>query len=66
MYHAEPQMRMRYEELRRAADRERLAREAATGPRAGRGGDARSGEEEPVRRSGRRRGRLWRIRRAAA
>ncbi|KOG40490.1 hypothetical protein [Streptomyces decoyicus] len=65
MYRSELEIRIRYEELRREADRQRLVREATEARRAGHRGTARSGENEP---EGRVRGRSrWlRIRRAAA
>ncbi|MYT28430.1 MULTISPECIES: hypothetical protein [unclassified Streptomyces] len=63
MYASELELRVRYEELRREADRHRLAREAARAPRA----TARSGEDEPGGRVSAGRGRRWgRVRRAAA
>ncbi|MGY5124639.1 hypothetical protein [Streptomyces nigrescens] len=47
MYHSEMEIRIRYEELRREADRQRLLREATEARRAGRRGAARSGADEP-------------------
>ncbi|MGY5132450.1 hypothetical protein ACWGJW_08540 [Streptomyces nigrescens] len=65
MYHSELEMRVRYEELRRAADRQRLVREATEARRTGIRGAARSGADEPEGRvSGR--GRRARVRRATA
>lgn len=61
MFHSELEIRIRHEELRRAADRERLAREAI----AGRGAAAHPGSDEPERRV-RARGRWARVRRATA
>ncbi|WP_407287999.1 hypothetical protein [Streptomyces sp. BP-8] len=66
MYTSELEMRVRYEELRREADRQRLVREATGAVRAGRGAAARSGENEPEGRVSSGRGRRWRVRRAAA
>ncbi|MFG2290268.1 hypothetical protein ACGFOU_29845 [Streptomyces sp. NPDC048595] len=66
MYASELEMRVRYEELRREADRQRLVREAADALRAGRGAVARSGENAPEGRVSTRRGRRWRVRRATA
>ncbi|GES32088.1 hypothetical protein K7396_10775 [Streptomyces angustmyceticus] len=64
MYRSELEIRIRHEELRREADRQRLAREAAgTAPSARRG--ARSGTDEPEGRVSTR-GRWPRIRRATA
>ncbi|MEU9487517.1 hypothetical protein ACFTZK_23175 [Streptomyces decoyicus] len=63
MYRSELEIRVRYEELRREADRQRLVREATE--HAGRRGTARSGENEPEGRVSAR-GRRLRIRRAAA
>ncbi|MDT0455456.1 hypothetical protein RM550_06850 [Streptomyces sp. DSM 41527] len=68
MYRSEMEIRIRHEELRRAADRQRLAHEAtaaAEAPRSGPRGAARSGTDEPGGRV-RTRGRWLRIRRAAA
>ncbi|MFE0189249.1 hypothetical protein [Streptomyces sp. NPDC058989] len=62
MYTSELEMRVRYEELRREADRQRLVREATDALRAA----ARSGENEPEGRVSTGRGRRWRVRRAAA
>ncbi|MEU9113674.1 hypothetical protein AB0D04_18315 [Streptomyces sp. NPDC048483] len=62
MYPSELEVRVRYEELRRVADRERLVREATEGRRAA----VRSAENEPGGRVSRKRGRWARIRRAAA
>ncbi|REK89413.1 hypothetical protein DY245_15750 [Streptomyces inhibens] len=61
MYTSELEIRVRYEELRREADRQRLVREATEGRRAA----ARSGANEPEGRVSSRRGRRVRIRRAA-
>ncbi|MGA4951705.1 hypothetical protein [Streptomyces lydicamycinicus] len=47
MFHSELELRVRYEELRRRADRQRLEREATEARRAGRRGAARSGADEP-------------------
>ncbi|MFF8783511.1 hypothetical protein [Streptomyces sp. NPDC015125] len=65
MYRSELEIRIRHEELRREADRQRLVREATEAPRNGRRGAARSGTDEPGGRV-RTRGRWLRIRRAAA
>ncbi|MER0482819.1 hypothetical protein ABR737_31535 [Streptomyces sp. Edi2] len=68
MYRSELEIRIRHEELRREADRQRLVREAAgsaEAPRNGRRGAARSGTDEPGGRVSTRGG-WWRIRRAAA
>ncbi|KIZ13973.1 hypothetical protein [Streptomyces natalensis] len=62
MYHSELELRVRYEELRREADRERLVRQAVEG----RLGAGRSGEHDPEGRVSTRRGRWARFRRAAA
>ncbi|MGW1374623.1 hypothetical protein ACWD6P_10175 [Streptomyces sp. NPDC002446] len=62
MYTSELEMRVRYEELRREADRQRLVREATEAQRAGRGGAARSGEHDPEGRVSAERSRRWRIR----
>ncbi|MFB7634100.1 hypothetical protein ACFC0M_24580 [Streptomyces sp. NPDC056149] len=59
MYVSELELRVRYEELRREADRRRLVREAANGARDA----ARSGSEESGRRVRADRGR---VRRATA
>ncbi|MBM4793328.1 hypothetical protein HXP44_15015 [Streptomyces sioyaensis] len=61
MFHSELEIRVRHEELRRAADRQRLVREATAGRRAA----ARSGDDEPEGRV-RAWGRWARVRRAAA
>lgn len=63
MYTSELEIRVRYEELRREADRQRLVREATD---AGRAGAARSGENDPEGRVSTKRARRWRVRRAAA
>lgn len=47
MFHSELELRVRYEELRREADRQRMQREATGAGRAGRRGAARSGADEP-------------------
>ncbi|MEW1751504.1 hypothetical protein ACIQU1_24420 [Streptomyces angustmyceticus] len=65
MYRSELEMRVRYEELRREADRQRLVREATDTAQAGRRGAARSGADEPEGRVSAR-GRRPRIRRATA
>ncbi|MFF9782808.1 hypothetical protein [Streptomyces nigrescens] len=65
MYHSELEMRVRYEELRRAADRQRLVREATEARRTGIRGAARSGADEPEGRVSAR-GRRARVRRATA
>ncbi|MER6051462.1 hypothetical protein K2224_13445 [Streptomyces sp. BHT-5-2] len=63
MYVSELELRVRYEELRREADRRRLVREATGAERTA----ARSGEDEPEGRVSTGRGRWWgRVRRAAA
>ncbi|QHC25328.1 hypothetical protein [Streptomyces sp. GS7] len=59
MYASELEIRVRYEELRREADRRRLVREATEVARAA----ASSGGGEPERRVSVRR---WRVRRAGA
>ncbi|PBC85228.1 hypothetical protein SAMN05428945_0202 [Streptomyces sp. 2224.1] len=70
MYHSELELRIRQEELRRAAGRRRLVREAteaaesAEAPQHGPRGSARSGTDEPGGRV-RTRGRWLRLRRAA-
>ncbi|MFI9027101.1 hypothetical protein [Streptomyces sp. NPDC053560] len=62
MHYYEIQHRVRHEELRREADLDRLAREAAAGRRA-----ARSAEHEPEGRVSRKKGRSgWARRRAEA
>lgn len=61
MFHYEEAHRVRAEELRRVADRERLAREAAEGRRA-----ARSAEHGTEGRVSGKRGRAVRLRRRAA
>ncbi|AJT64228.1 hypothetical protein T261_2554 [Streptomyces lydicus] len=61
MFRSELELRVRYEELRREADRQRLVRQAVEGRPAG----ARSGENEPEGRVSSRRGRWLRVRRAA-
>ncbi|POX40436.1 hypothetical protein C3486_13930 [Streptomyces sp. Ru73] len=61
MYYYELQHRVRHEELRREADLDRLAREAAAGRRA-----ARSAEHGTEGRVSRKRGRSLRTRRRAA
>ncbi|MFJ9405646.1 hypothetical protein [Streptomyces sp. NPDC101393] len=63
MYTSEIEMRIRYEELRREADRRRLVREATAGARTRRHAEARSGADEP---GGRVRSRWTRARRATA
>ncbi|MFD0165500.1 hypothetical protein ACFVJH_15270 [Streptomyces decoyicus] len=65
MYRSDLEIRVRYEELRREADRRRLVREATEARRAGRRGTARSGENEPEGRVSAR-SRWLRIRRATA
>ncbi|QEV54860.1 hypothetical protein CP981_27380 [Streptomyces platensis] len=65
MFHSELELRVRYEELRREADRQRMQREATGAARAGRRGAARSGADEPGGRVSTR-GRWARIRRATA
>lgn len=65
MFHSELELRVRYEELRREADRQRMQREATGAGRAGRRGAARSGADEPGGRVSTR-GRWARIRRATA
>ncbi|MFJ9850045.1 hypothetical protein [Streptomyces sp. NPDC101150] len=60
MYTSELVQRVRYEELRREADQQRLVREATEGRRAA----ARSGQNEPEGRVSRGRGRWARLRRA--
>ncbi|GAA2329403.1 hypothetical protein OHT20_11590 [Streptomyces caniferus] len=65
MYRSELEIRVRHEELRREADRQRLVREATGAAQAGRRGAARSGANEPEGRVSTR-GRWLRIRRAAA
>ncbi|GGU44701.1 hypothetical protein GCM10010211_05410 [Streptomyces albospinus] len=59
MYASELEIRVRYEELRREADRRRLVREATEAARAA----ASSGDDEPERQVSIRR---WRVRRAGA
>ncbi|MEV6569332.1 hypothetical protein [Streptomyces kronopolitis] len=61
MFHSELEIRVRHEELRRAADRQRLARAAIDGRRAA----ARPGGDEPER-PVRARDRWARVRRATA
>ncbi|WP_432142030.1 hypothetical protein [Streptomyces sp. bgisy084] len=62
MFHSELELRVRHEELRREADRQRLVHEAGrTGQRAA----ARSGSDEPEGRV-RARSRWARVRRATA
>ncbi|ARF57553.1 hypothetical protein [Streptomyces gilvosporeus] len=61
MYHSELELRVRYEELRREADRARLVRRAAEGRRVA----ARSGEHDPEGRVSTRRGWWARVRPAA-
>ncbi|KUL37114.1 hypothetical protein ADL22_22820 [Streptomyces sp. NRRL F-4489] len=65
MYASELEIRVRYEELRREADRRRLVREATEGAREAARNAARSGSDEPEGRV--REGRIWRgrTRRAA-
>ncbi|MCX4636026.1 hypothetical protein HEP86_28395 [Streptomyces sp. RPA4-5] len=65
MFHSELELRVRYEELRREADRQRMQREATGAGRAGRRGAARSGADEPGGRVSSW-GRRARIRRATA
>ncbi|WP_405841703.1 hypothetical protein OG528_26210 [Streptomyces platensis] len=65
MFHSELELRVRYEELRREADRQRMQREATGARRAGRRAAARSGADEPGGRVSTR-GRWARIRRATA
>ncbi|MER6841228.1 hypothetical protein [Streptomyces platensis] len=65
MFHSELELRVRYEELRREADRQRMQREATEAPDAARRGTARSGADEPGRPVSTR-GRWARIRRATA
>ncbi|MFE1768162.1 hypothetical protein ACWDBF_14625 [Streptomyces angustmyceticus] len=65
MHRSELEIRIRHEELRREADRQRLAREAAGTAPAARRGAARSGTDEPEGRVSTR-GRWPRIRRATA
>ncbi|GAA2651204.1 hypothetical protein [Streptomyces lunalinharesii] len=62
MYASELEIRIRYEELRREADRRRLVREATEGARraADLASDAPEGRVSPSR------ARRWRVRRAAA
>ncbi|UKY52845.1 hypothetical protein [Streptomyces inhibens] len=62
MYTSELEIRVRYEELRREADRQRLVREATEG----RSAAARSGANDPEGRVSSRWGRRVRVRRAAA
>ncbi|TJZ46140.1 hypothetical protein FCH28_26865 [Streptomyces piniterrae] len=66
MYSSELELRVRYEELRREADRHRLVREATEGQRAARRAAARSGANDPEGRVSRKRNRWARARRAAA
>lgn len=65
MYRSELEIRIRHEELRREADRQRLVRQATEAPQHGPRGAARSGTDEPGGRVSTRGG-WWRIRRAAA
>ncbi|MFG2529965.1 hypothetical protein [Streptomyces sp. NPDC048516] len=65
MYRSELEIRIRHEELRREADRQRLARQATEAPQNGPRGAARSGTDEPGGRV-RTRSRWLRLRRAAA
>ncbi|MFI9358990.1 hypothetical protein ACWGQL_36075 [Streptomyces lydicus] len=65
MFHYELEMRVRHEELRREAQRQRLVREAREAGHAGRAA-VRSGENDPEGRVSSGRGRRWRVRRAAA
>ncbi|MEU9124629.1 hypothetical protein AB0C96_33080 [Streptomyces sp. NPDC048506] len=66
MFHSELEMHVRYEELRREADRQRLVREATEVLRAEAGGAGRrSGENEPEGQVSSRPSRRWRVRRAA-
>ncbi|MFE6691918.1 hypothetical protein ACFVFQ_36300 [Streptomyces sp. NPDC057743] len=62
MYVSELELRVRYEELRREADRRRLVREATNGARDA----ARSGSEDSGRRVRGNRGRRSGVRRATA
>ncbi|MFB6438140.1 hypothetical protein ACFCVY_15395 [Streptomyces sp. NPDC056411] len=69
MYRSEPEIRVRYEELRREADRQRQVREAIDARHATdapRAAGARSGEDEPGGRVTPGRARWWRTRRATA
>ncbi|MFH8570836.1 hypothetical protein [Streptomyces sp. NPDC017993] len=66
MYTSELDIRVRYEELRREADRQRLVRQATEGQRAGHGAAARSGANETEGRVRGKRGLRTRVRRAAA
>ncbi|MFG2136173.1 hypothetical protein [Streptomyces sp. NPDC048650] len=61
MYRSELEIRVRYEELRREADRQRLIRQAVEGHAA-----AGSGQHEPEGRVSAKRGRWARVRRAHA
>ncbi|MEV0370894.1 hypothetical protein AB0I10_13835 [Streptomyces sp. NPDC050636] len=64
MYNSELEIRVRYEEMRREADRQRLVREVTEGQRAGRRrAAARSGSDDPEGRVSARG--WWRVRRAA-
>ncbi|MFF2811142.1 hypothetical protein ACFVT2_28965 [Streptomyces sp. NPDC058000] len=62
MYASELELRVRYEELRREADRRRLVREATAGARDA----AHSGSDDPEGRVNTVRARRGRVRRAAA
>ncbi|WP_411123307.1 hypothetical protein [Streptomyces sp. x-19] len=62
MYTSELEIRIRYEELRREADRRRLVREATQGAR----GAAVLASDDPEGRVRPSRARRWRVRRAAA
>ncbi|BDM72042.1 hypothetical protein HEK616_55290 [Streptomyces nigrescens] len=66
MYQFELELRVRQDELRREAARQRLAREAIDGRRAVRQAAARSGSDEPEGRVSTGRARRWRVRRATA
>ncbi|MEU9500593.1 hypothetical protein [Streptomyces sp. NPDC048196] len=68
MHSFELELRVRQDELRREAARQRLAREAIEGRRAARAAAAHSGSDEPEGRvsSSRTWARRWRVRRAAA
>ncbi|MEU5473721.1 hypothetical protein [Streptomyces lydicus] len=65
MFHYELEMRVRYEELRREAQRQHLVREARAAGHAGRAA-GRSGENDAEGRVSSGRGGRWRVRRAAA
>ncbi|MEW1672503.1 hypothetical protein AB0O47_04515 [Streptomyces noursei] len=63
MYASELEIRIRYEELRREADRRRLVREATQGAR---GAADLASDDHPEGRVRPSRARRWRVRRAAA